>query len=330
MTSRRRAPAWAGLALLLAGLAPSTSHGFEGVDAQLFEPPADPFGYVTVDGARTLDGSALLHLGHALLGPTIPPGESPIALYGAAYFHHAITPQQVATRPDRPSREVLDDVSEVDLVLGLGLLRRVQLGVVLPIVVWRDGKDIDDPTSDLRVSGIGSLRTEVKVEVVERGEDDLVGFAVSAFAKWPTGRERDLSSDDERPTLGGVAILELQVSRSLRLGLNLGYEYLSGDIDFLGVTVDDKLHHGLGIALDVGRLLDIEAVRGIEVVAEVHGWTRIEHPFGREDESPLEVGGAARYGGPTLFVLAGGSAGLSEGVGSPEGRVFAAIGASLR
>jgi len=297
-------------ALALVAALPAAARAFEAFDAQAFEAPTDPDAYITVDGARAIEGH-------------------PIGFHAAVYFSYARDPVELRVREDggRESIDIVEDLPEFALVLGVGLFDRLSLGVAFPFVTHRDGTDIEDPTEDLKEEGVGALRAEAKLTVVKPEADDLLGLALKAFVKFPTGAERDFESDAEQYTFGALAILELYLG-AVRLGLNAGVEYIGVSIRVADTVVDTKLRLGAGIALDIGRLTDDEGLEGLELVGEVRHFARWEKPYDQEEESPVEIGGAIKYSG-TLFALAGASAGLNEGVTAPDWRIFVAIGVTL-
>jgi len=318
------------IALLVVVLLPRPGLAFEGFDTQAFKPPTDPDGYVIVEGSRALEGHIIDRLFRFLVGIPPPDEPQPIEVHASAYFNYARNPLTTSERGDRPTREIVEDLSQLDLVVGIGVLPRVQVGVVLPIVLNRDGFDFEDPSSEIREHGIGSLRVDMKVEVVRvREEEDVFGLAVKGFVQTPTGRERDFADNDHRVTGGFVLVPELRPAKFLRVALNIGYEYFDGQIEVGGTRVDDKVLLALGIGLDLAKLTGVTAIEGLEVVAEVTHFTRLCNPYDREEESPVELGGAIRFN-RGLFLLVGGSAGLNEAIGAPDGRVFAAVGFTSR
>lgn len=316
--SRTRAPvvvaaALAGVGAALGGaLGGGEARAVDNFDAQIFKPACDPFGFVTVDGARTL----------SFLEP-----------HFALFFNWAHNPLKLdEPRPGGQGRDVVHELSTFDLtgsigVFSFGRTGGVEVGADLPYAVDIGGKVIEvDPitgeSKNLRVASFGDLRASLKVTALDR-EKDEVGVAVIAELEVPTGRDDVFLSNKKAFTPSAALILEKKWSY-FRFGLEAGYELISGDIKTGGLKVDDKIKLGGAIAYapwDMKRT-------PVEFIVEAWHWTRAGHPWNRMVESPIELGGAVKYSS-NAFGLIGGSAGMNNGVGAPDVRVFAAVGATF-
>jgi hypothetical protein len=272
-----------------------------------FDAPTDPFAYIQNDGAKALD---------------------PAEVFGAGYFvwtHRPfLTPE---SRGGAAGRSVVEDAYDLDLVGGVGLPSighsGLALGVAVPIVVRELGYSLGDPNERLRASGVGDVRTDLKLAILDR-DDDVVGLSVRIFARWPTGRDVEFASD-ERISVGGVAAFEYHAG-FLRVGLEAGYQWTDGDMHAGGVTLGEAVLLGFGLA--IAPLSDIRGWEPLEIVFEARHAARPGDPYDRQEEAPVEVGGALRWGG-RLFALLGGSAGLNRGVGVGDARLVAALGLSF-
>jgi len=171
----------------------------------------------------------------------------------------------------------------------------------------------------LEETGFGNLRTAVKLTALDR-EDDPIGIAARIELQWPTGRESDFLSNDGHVTPVFGLIVEKKLG-PVRFGIQCQYEHIPGHIEVAGVTVDDKVKLGAGLALEPFDQTKLP----LGFVLEAFHWFRACNPWKAEAEAPVEIGAAVKYGG-TLFAALGVNFGLNKGVGSPDERLFAALG----
>ncbi len=272
----------------------------EGFDAMNFHPATDPYGYAMVNGARSL------HMWQFHVAAIVNYSNDPLSFKGDAV-------------PARGS-DVVRELTALDVVASLGLVKfgngGLSVGVDLPIVLANNGLRIDNRDLGTHDTGLGDLRTELKATFLDR-EDDAVGVAARGFLTWPLGREEDFTSDGH--VSGGLtAIVEKKIA-IVRFGIEVGWQWIDGDAeDVGGVTIDDKLLVGAAIA--------VEPIEKVSIFAELNHWTRIDNPYDQSETSPLELGGGVKYGGKSLFALAGASAGLNDGVGAPDFRLYGGLG----
>src|SRR5688500_2915618 len=99
-------------------------------------------------------------------------------------------------------RKVIDTAVSTDLVASIGLWRRLELGLHLPIHLYYDGDPFAYGAGTLEASaGIGDLRFVPKVQLLSTGDlaqHFLLGFALPL--SFPTGDEEALRGS------GGVAV----------------------------------------------------------------------------------------------------------------------------
>lgn len=279
----------------------------ESVDATGFDPPADPYGYVTLGGAKALE-----------------PGEVHAAAY-LSWAHNSLGLEE--SRGRRAGRRVLDDLYLLDLVAGGGVLAfwksALALGAVFPVLIRENGWELEDPDDRLREAGVGDLRTDAKVAILDR-DSDRVGLAARLWVRWPTGDGAPFASWDGLGA-GALATVETRTWGS-RLSLHLGYEWLEGDARMGPIRWDDRLHFGAGLA--VAPLSDIRSYEPLELVFEARHSARAEQPWRSEEESPVEVGGALRWAG-ALFAMLGAGGGLGRGAGAADSRIYCALGTTF-
>jgi len=315
--------------LVLAVARPALAQVDEGFSAQNFQAPIDPYGYITLNGARTL------RAGHPFFGAYIDWADEPLDL--------------------RDIREgYIDHMTFVHAVASIGLVNigdhgGLSLGVVVPYALHMKGFGRDPgtgdpaivtpPAVDLPEDGrLADIRAETKLTVLDRAED-AVGIAFRLWGTAPTGEDKFFLSNDEKFGAGGGMILEKETDLlgGFRIGGEVDYEWVEGDvviseIQFVDqgglftspgierkrLTIDDKLHFRLGMAKEI-------FIDDLWLVVEAHHWTRATHVYNTTREAPAEIGGAIRFDRNVLAML-GASAGVTDGVGAPTVRVFAALG----
>lgn len=309
--------ALAAAALAVAGLAAGGAPAraaIESFDAQNWKPALDPYGYVTVDGAKTLE---------------------PFQFHVAAYFDWEHNPLKLtAGRPGGFGRTVIRDLSQVDLVAGLGIISfghgGLEIGIDVPYIVDESGKSIGDVNpvtgapKELPETSWGDPRTAVKLTLLDRAED-AIGIALKGEIQWPIGREKAFLNNRNRITPLFSLVIEKKMG-ILRFGGEIGYEYINQHTEVAGVTVDDKLK--LGLAFAVEPFDEKETLGKLSFVVEAFHWARIGNLWKHEAESPIEIGGAIKWTGG-VFALVGANAGLNSGVGSPDERVYASVGVTF-
>jgi hypothetical protein len=315
------------LMLKLALAAPAFAQVDEGFNAENFNPPIDPYGFITMNGARHL------RAGHPFF---------------AAYVDYANNPLDL-----RDINEgYIDDMTFAHGIVSIGLVNflehgGISLGAVVPYAVQMDGFGRDPRTTDpafvtppaveLPDGRLSDIRAETKVTFLDR-EKDPIGVALRGWGVFPTGEDKYFLSNDEKYGGGAGLILEKDFG-GFRLGGQVDYEWFEGDVKisevrfvdpgFGGVlegteskrlTIDDKLHMKIGAAKEL--FFD-----DLWLVVEAWHNTRAEHMYNTPRESPAELGAALRFD-RHLLILVGGSIGVpdNQGVGSPDARAFASLG----
>jgi hypothetical protein len=294
-----------GMALFFGGAARGGDGAF---DASGLDVPADGYGYVATQGAKAL-----------------APGQ----VHASALFDWALRPLRLDSDRggDPPGKSIVDDLCMLDLAGGVGVFQHhsvgLALGVVLPLLLRSSGFAVDAPFDRVRDSGAGNLRTDVKLQLLDR-DDDVVGVALRTYAKWPTAGDVGYAAN-KNTAIGFDGVLEYHAG-FLRTALDLGYEWLDGSASAGDIVRDDVVFASFG--LGISPLSDIRGFEALEAVFEARTSFRAGNPWKREEESPVEVDGALRWSG-TLYAEVGGGAGLNRGAGAPDARVFAALGATF-
>ena len=206
-----------------------------------------------------------------------------------------------------------------DLYGSIWLFRVVELGVVVPAVLYQTGDDV--ATGALAPSGkvgLGDVRAHVKLDLLHTFgyTGDTFGLALVPVVTFPVGNA--ISSDsylgDSTVTVQPKLAFGVNFSRA-RLGINAGYLWRKTN-DFQLAEVGPRITYGAA-----AEILFSDRVSGI---VELFG----QNGFSKDvTESPLEGELAARIKTESgLAVTIGGGAGIMAGVGTPLARAFVGLG----
>ena len=202
-----------------------------------------------------------------------------------------------------------------ELVGAIALWDRLELGLSLPVILQQTNDDIPGvQLANLSGAGIGDLRLVPKLELVNQAQIGL-DIAVMLSVTLPTGGDSAYRGSD-----GVTAAPELIVSRQwgiVRTAFNVGY-LIRPDKDSIDLRVANELYGRLGLAIRPVHVFEFGATSSV--------FTQASHPFTDRNETALEVDGFAQFYVPyDIQLFAGAGAGITEGFGTPDYRVFAGI-----
>lgn len=202
-----------------------------------------------------------------------------------------------------------------ELVGAIALWDRLEIGLALPVILQQTNDDIPGATvPNLSSTGIGDLRLVPKLELANQ-EQIGVDIAVMLGVTLPTG-----GRSAYRGAHGVTASPELIVSRSfgiVRAAVNLGY-LIRPDRDSINLRVANELYAMAGVAVRPIQLLELGVTSYV--------FTQASHPFTDRNETATEVDGFAQFYLPEdILLFAGAGAGVTQGFGAPDYRLFAGI-----
>ena len=214
---------------------------------------------------------------------------------------------------------VVSSMTSAQLAAAYGMTDRLQLGFNMPVVFALQGDGLMPETGQraangLNVTGLGDLVAEAKYRLLRRG---AVRASVIGGLSLPTsiGSGGAQFIGDDLPT-GRVKLAAQLDTGRLSFGVNAGV-ILRKPRTIYDSTVGQQLTWGVAGAL---RVTD-----RVALIAE--GYGRAGLPSFALDASPLEVEGGLRiFATGSVAVMIGGGAGLVNGIGSPEARVFLSLG----
>jgi outer membrane protein OmpA-like peptidoglycan-associated protein len=209
--------------------------------------------------------------------------------------------------------------------------RWMSFGVQVPVVQALAGSAADDVqlgqvAANGRI-GLGDTLFELAFAPVRGSEDQPMSLTIGPRLVLPTGSRSALVGSGS-VGVGATAALA-GAWPAVRFGVNLGFQVQTRSARFEDVWADDELRYGMGLALPFARdrwEAQIEAFGAAAIaragkVALGPAWDPLRH-------APMEALLAFQHrparGG--LFLRVGGGAGLTPAFGSPDVRLFAAMG----
>jgi outer membrane protein OmpA-like peptidoglycan-associated protein len=275
------------------------------VDVQLFDYAIGPKSFLTVTDGDT-EGAKNFSLDFLVTFFT-----NPFVVYNFDQENEEITEERTT---------VVESVLSGQLVGAYGLTDKLQVGVSVPIIFSMTGNDIDvDNATDMggfSATGLGDAALELKVRAWQNDQISIAGTAGMTVPTSVGSHEAEFLGDDLPTGRIRGAVQWRAPNGKFTLGSNLGV-ILRKPRTIYETEIGQQLTYGLAGAL--------QASEKITVIAEVFG--RGALPGLDLDTSPLEAVGAFKVKvAKTISVLAGGGAGLTEGLGSPEMRLFAGVG----
>lgn len=245
------------------------------------------------------------------------------------FFNYADDPVQIAAI-DAPEQRTLAYQTQLDIMGSVGLWDRAEVGLLLPWTVLQRSEELQpllppgaSSTDNLTRSALNDWRLTAKYQVLGLDESQ-VGLAVIGGLSIPVGNDDALAGDGG---VGAEALVaaDYVVFDGVRLGANLGFRYRPGQRIIRQNVIGNEILWGL--AAHAPFLTD-----RLDVLAEISGAvgvaSKAEPLRGiAPGEVPAEIMGALRYRVAEGWTATGGlGAGLSEGIGSPDWRVFFGIG----
>ena len=211
-------------------------------------------------------------------------------------------------------RKVVDTSVSADLLASVGLWRRLELGMHLPVHLSYDGDPYATAGTTLEASaGVGDLRFVPKVQILSTGNLEkhfLLGFALPI--SFPTGNEEEFRG------AGGVTVhprlLFAAHLGKLGLGFDVGYKYRSEHPTTLPWADEITLGPWLSLGITESLALRAELIAGKHVGTDVDG-----------ADFPMEVLGGVEYDTGELALYGGATLGLTDGIGDPDFRVIVGV-----
>ncbi len=231
------------------------------------------------------------------------------------YIDYARHPLELGAPVGTRRVGVVDNELVFDLIGSYGFTDWFTAGVRVPVVPWNDYQGLTTTGNRTRVAAgnvfsMGDIGVDLKFRLLDT---KYVGLAIIPFINAPTGKSTVFAGDGW-VTGGGKFALDFDPHERVKLGLNAGFK-AKNNVTIRGARIDDMI--------TLGGAINVKAHRILDLIAEGHVETVAQDFFKSKVQSPTEVTGALRFHATNdLDITAGGGAGLTIGVGSPDFRAF--------
>jgi len=274
---------------VMLGAADAAAQARSEIDAQNFQPALGPYSTFSVEHSETL--------------PHLQPGARLIFDYLS---------ESVVRGEGEFQRSIVDQQLVADVLGGIGVTERAQIGIHLPFYLVNSGEFAGDEFSGATV---GDLALQPKLQMLTL-EQSPVGLAARLDVTLPTGEGAAFVGNPGvavRPKL----IADAKVGPAVVAG-NIGSVFApSGSVDNIEV----------GNRFTFGFSAEYEVVEGLlDVSGELYGHTPYSQFFADAADTPFEglLGAKLRTdAGAVVSAAAGG--GLAPGVGAPEFRAILGV-----
>jgi hypothetical protein len=247
--------------------------------------------------------------------------------------------------------DLVPNLDTLELGLGYGLPADLSVGLQVPLTIYTKAFKFSDGDR-IRGEGFGDMRMAFKWNPWTNRERDLtLGFELGIT--FPTGNQSRFWGDgDAKANL--TVRTEYRAWDRVRFLGELGYEWLDGSVRAAGITVDDRVRFGVGVAVMLYRSPSFPRVKRrtrdarelalgdkpppppdpkpawrFDLELALDGEFRASHPT-KMETFPIDLYTAARLDTPMdLSVHLGLGFGLTEGIGAVESRVFFGLGLTV-
>jgi outer membrane protein OmpA-like peptidoglycan-associated protein len=210
--------------------------------------------------------------------------------------------------------KVVDTAVTTDLVASIGLLRRFEVGLHLPVHLVYSGDPYAAGGTTLDAGGgVGDLRLVPKVEILNSGDLEqhfLLGFAMPVA--FPTGNEEEVRGS------GGIAVhpkllFAAHLGR-IGLGFDVGYKWRTEHPATLPFGDEITLTPWATFRVADPVWIRAELISAKQVATDVDG-----------ADFPTELLGGVEYNTGSLALYGGATIGLTDGIGDPDFRIIAGV-----
>ena len=284
---------------LVLGLSAGTASAQDGFDVQQFNPePSQTTNLFGVSQARILQD------GQWELGLTMNYGAHPL----------------VITNDDGDRLESIVSGQFVGNVLGaIGIADRLELGIDIPLILLQTGDELElAPELDASDAGfgLGDIRFVPRLLMLDTDLDGAgsVALAFIIDTQLPTGSSDVYQGGEFR--VEPYFAFDYATTTEIRISVNAGF-LVRPETEIENLNVGNALTWGLGLDAPVGM------TRALHIVGELAGEASVAGSSVNAEETPLEaLLGVKYFLDNGVMVQGGAGAGLLDGYGTPDWRVF--------
>ncbi len=296
-TGSYRHLALAGLMGLSLAAVTTTAQAAAGFDTLSFKPASDHGNYFNVEQSQTLGQWGVA------AGVTAEFSDDSLVLKNAA----GATVQNIIQK-------------QLSATLGasIGLLDWLNAGVLVSGVPYQQFLTPGTATED-NGARMGDIQVNLKARLLDNKKYPI-GLALVPFVTLPTGNEQHFVGNG-KVTGGGVLVADTKrfLGERVSFAVNAGAQFREAVTLGSGNSINDQFLYGAGV--------NVEVAKPVQLIAEVEGWTTFDDFFA-SDSRNMEVNGGVRFlpgEKRHVQITAGGGAGLMDGAGAPDWRVFTTV-----
>jgi OmpA-OmpF porin, OOP family len=257
------------------------------------------------------------------LEPTSTP--EPRAWNVGAFTSYAYRPVVAPNTSQSPGFVAVQHQLALDLVGGIGIAKRLGLGLVLPAILYQNG-ETPPPESGASVppkAALGNVAVDGRATLVEQGS--LGGFGLASVARiWlPTGTRHAYVAENqvsgEFRLLGELGVLGSSVRATL------GLHVRGSDETFAGQRFGDELPWGLGLVVKP-QAFGIDREGAYLFSLDAHGAVALTPTFGAKEQTGAAFALGARRAFGDAHVTLGVELPLDHAPGVPSVRALMSVG----
>ncbi|MCC6620027.1 MAG: OmpA family protein [Deltaproteobacteria bacterium] len=231
------------------------------------------------------------------------------------------------TDEDRIRQRIIDHVLKGEVWASIGFFEYVDIGFIMPLVLnQKAGTLITDPQGEVRFDDFttADLRIVPKLRILNPVETGGFGLALLVPMSLPTGDSDSYNSEGSfriEPRL----VLDFQTEGGFVAAANVGFQPRANR-KVMNFQNEDAIKWGLGVQIPLieDRLELIGTLFGTVAVG-----ADVDISAGRT--APIEaLGGVQFWFDENWLANAGAGAGLTDGVGAPDVRLFLSVGYTPR
>jgi len=238
-------------------------------------------------------------------------------------FHFQDDPfQLVDADSDKIERRVIDYVMKGEVWASFGLFEYIDIGLVMPLVLSQKAGPVLSGDLNFDSFTTGDLRIVPKLRLINPEDAGGFGLAVLGTISLPTGDTDSYNSEGK--VRGEIRLaLDWHSEGGFVIAANAGV-LLRGDRTVL--TFENATGLKVGLGLEIPLIQD-----RLALIGSVYGTVAVGAESNTSRTTPFEaLGGVQVWFNDDWLANVGAGGGLSDGVGSPDVRIFASVGYTPR
>lgn len=230
------------------------------------------------------------------------------------YLDYAHQPYEFGNANFDRTAGVVDDLLTGNIVGSVGVFDWMTVGLQIPIYFWEGLRAPAALGGDENNFDLGDVQLVLKFRLLDR-ETKHVGISIVPFMYFPTSTGSGDFLGNGSFAGGAKVVIDGRIKDRVSLALNIGYLVRDRVVDVGGNVLNDQFLAGFGISVDILK-------EKLKFIGEVDMATVTSDFFTRRT-TPAEARAGFRYTwAHNHDINAGAGFGISNGIGSPDYRLF--------